>query len=111
MAIDSQVGSSQSRPADYRLRMGEKDEKMGTPNCPVYLARIWPSGSEEKPYRYCPTCKLDGYLTLWPIRGSCSHSPAPAPTLASSHVPRGVREACDSQTTTHESRPLNDGWF
>jgi hypothetical protein len=52
------ITSSQDRAADYRHSMDDNDAWMGTPNCPVCLIRMWPAGSDEKPYWYCPTCKL-----------------------------------------------------
>jgi len=52
------ITSSQNRAADYPRGMDDDDSWMGTPNCPVCLARMWPSGMDEKPYWYCPSCRL-----------------------------------------------------
>ena len=48
--------------AVYRREMDDNDSWLETPNCPVCLARMWPSGTDEKPYWYCPSCKLPRIL-------------------------------------------------
>jgi hypothetical protein len=40
----------------YGLRM--ENDGIGTPNCPECLTMLWPAGSDEHPYFWCPTCKV-----------------------------------------------------
>jgi len=37
---------------------GRGMDGLDTPNCEVCLARLWPAGSDEHPYWWCPSCKV-----------------------------------------------------
>jgi hypothetical protein len=34
------------------------DDGLTTPNCPACLTHLWAAGSDEKPYWWCPICKV-----------------------------------------------------
>jgi hypothetical protein len=49
--LTSRVGTA------YRSVMDD-ELSAGVPNCPECFTALWPAGSDEKPYWYCPSCRL-----------------------------------------------------